>query len=206
LEYNASSFKNIIFDLGGVIINLSVAATFKAFAKASGKPIEEIAPCAEHQVFLDYEKGLITDEAFRDQVRALFGWKSTDDEFDACWNAMLLDIPMDRLQFLEKLKTTHRVFLLSNTNEIHLRKFNQILNNTSGQASMDYYFHKAYYSHHMKMRKPDTAIFEYLLKENNLEPAHTLFLDDNLSNLQGAAQTGIRTFHVKSPELIFSLF
>jgi len=200
------SFDNIIFDLGGVIINLSVPATFAAFAKASGKSLEEVSAQANAQAFFDYEKGLISDEQFREQVKSIFNWNTSDEVFDQCWNAMLLDIPLERLQLLERLKKEYRIFLLSNTNEIHLKKFNHILYESTGRDSMDHYFHKAYYSHRMKMRKPDTEIFEFVLNENKLNPTETLFLDDNVSNLEGAAQTGIQTFHVKSPDLIFSLF
>ncbi len=161
---------------------------------------------ANAQAFFDYEKGLITDEEFRDQVRLLLNWRATDEEFDACWNAMLLDIPTERLQLLQRLKKEYRIFLLSNTNEIHLKKFNAILKNSSGHESMDVFFHKAYYSHRMKMRKPDTEIFEFVLKENQLNPAETIFLDDNVSNLEGASLAGIQTFHVEYPDLIFTLF
>lgn len=203
---NIQSIKNIIFDLGGVIINLSVPTTVGAFAKASGKPVDEIAALVSSQGFMDYEKGLLSDEAFRDHVREALNWNGSDSEIDESWNAMLLDIPAERLQLLEKLKKNHRIFLLSNTNEIHLRKFNQILHRQTGQEEMDGYFHKAYYSHRMKMRKPDVEIFEFVLQENKLNPKETLFLDDHLSNLQGAEQAGIKTFHVQNPELIFSLF
>lgn len=201
-----TSFKNIIFDLGGVIINLSVPTTFAAFAKASGKPLDEMGKYSEAQAFFDYEKGLISDEEFRDQVKSLLSWNATDEEFDYCWNAMLLDIPLARLELLERLKKEYNIFLLSNTNEIHLKKFNNILKATTGREAMDHYFHKAYYSHNMKMRKPDTEIFEFVLKENGLNPSETIFLDDNVSNLEGAAKTGIQTFHVTTPDLIFTLF
>ena len=206
MSTNPILFKSIIFDLGGVIINLSVPDTFAAFARASGKSPDEVSKYASHHVFLDYEKGLTSDQQFREEVKSILDWKADDEVFDHCWNAMLLDIPIERLQLLERLKKEYRIYLLSNTNGIHLNKFNSILTDLTGRESMDHYFHKAYYSHRMKMRKPDTEIFEFVLKENQLNPAETLFLDDNVSNLEGAAQTGIQTFHVKSPDLIFSLF
>jgi len=198
--------RNIIFDLGGVIINLSIPSTVAAFSKASSKSVEEVAALVNSQAFIDYEKGLISDEVFRDHVRKALNWKASDDEIDESWNAMLQDIPANRIQLLERLKKSHRIFLLSNTNEIHWRKFSQILYEQTQQKSMDNYFHRAYYSHRMKMRKPDVEIFDYVLKENQLDPSETLFLDDNLSNLRGAEQAGIKTFHVQTPELIFSLF
>ena len=206
MSLNIQSVKNIIFDLGGVIINLSVPSTVLAFAKASGKSVDEVAALVNSPGFINYEKGLISDEAFRQHVREELNWQASDNEIDESWNAMLLDIPLERLQLLERLKKSYRIFLLSNTNEIHLRKFNQILESTSGQKEMDGYFHKAYYSHRMKMRKPDVEIFEFVVNENELNPEETLFLDDNLSNLKGAEMAGIKTFHVQTPELIFSLF
>ncbi|PZR30139.1 MAG: HAD family phosphatase [Azospira oryzae] len=206
MSLNIQSVKNIIFDLGGVIINLSVPSTVLAFAKASGKSVDEVAALVNSPGFINYEKGLISDEAFRQHVREELNWQASDNEIDESWNAMLLDIPLERLQLLERLKKSYRIFLLSNTNEIHLRKFNQILDSTSGQKEMDGYFHKAYYSHRMKMRKPDVEIFEFVVNENELNPEETLFLDDNLSNLKGAEMAGIKTFHVQTPELIFSLF
>jgi glucose-1-phosphatase len=201
-----SNLKNIIFDLGGVIINLSVSSTINAFAKASGHSTEKIASLVHSRQFMDYEKGLITDDEFRTHIRSILNWNASADEIDQCWNAMLGDIPLERLALLEKLKKDYRIFLLSNTNEIHLKKFNQILFETSGKAQMDEYFHRAYYSHRMKMRKPDVEIFEFVLNDNKLQASQSLFLDDNLSNIQGAAQAGIKTFHVESPDSIFSLF
>jgi epoxide hydrolase-like predicted phosphatase len=200
------NFKNIIFDLGGVILNLSIPATFKAFANASGKSVEDIIPHFTSSEFLDYEKGLITDDEFRNKVRHKLQKELSDEAIDQCWNAMLGDIPNDRIQLLQRLNKTHRTFLLSNTNEIHLKHFLKINQESTGEENLDSYFHKTYYSHRLKMRKPDAEIFQYVLKENNLVAEETLFLDDNLSNLAGAASTGIKTFHVRTPELIFSLF
>jgi glucose-1-phosphatase len=198
--------KNIIFDLGGVILNLSIPSTVKAFAEASGKTVEEVIPHFSSPEFLDYEKGLLSDVAFRSMVRVKLEKELSDETIDQCWNAMLGDIPLDRIELLQRLLSTHHIFLLSNTNEIHLKRFTEITKATTGQQSLDAYFHKTYYSHRLKMRKPDAEIFEYVLNENNLDPAETLFLDDNLSNLEGAKLTGLKTFHVESPELIFSLF
>jgi HAD superfamily hydrolase (TIGR01509 family) len=206
MKMNSGNFKNIIFDLGGVILNLSIPSTLKAFADVSGKSVEDIIPHFSSKEFLDYEKGLISDEEFRDKVRVKLAKNVSDEILDHCWNAMLGDIPQERIQLLERLYNTHRTFLLSNTNEIHLKRFSEITRTSTGKENLDPYFHKTYYSHRMKMRKPDAEIFEYVLKENDLDPHETLFLDDNLSNLEGAQSTGIKTFHVERPELIFSLF
>jgi glucose-1-phosphatase len=199
--------KNIIFDLGGVIINLSTQTTVTHFAKLGGISEEEVNNrMMQSSEFHDYEKGLISDIRFREIVRKMLKVNAADEEIDRCWNAMLLDIPTERIQLLERLRNNYRIFLLSNTNEIHLNCFNGIVHDLTGKPSLDHFFEKAYYSHRMKMRKPDQEIYETVLKENDLNPHHTIFLDDNLSNLKGAELCGIKTFHVQRPDLIFTLF
>lgn len=199
--------KNIIFDLGGVIINLSTQTTVEQFAKLGGITEEEVnLRMMQSKEFHDYEKGLIPDSRFRELVKDMLGVRASDAEIDRCWNAMLLDIPIERIQLLERLKTRYRIFLLSNTNEIHFNCFNEIVNQMTGKTSVDLYFEKAYYSHRMKMRKPDREIYDFVLAENKLNPTHTIFLDDNLANLKGAERCGIKTFHVQHPDLIFTLF
>jgi glucose-1-phosphatase len=199
--------KNIIFDLGGVIIDLDVERTKEAFASLSQKSVSEIHLLLENsQVFLQYEKGLLNDREFRISVRDLLQVKASDLEIDVAWNAMLGEIPSSRIRLLESLRADYQLFLLSNTNNIHLICFNEIVKSTCGSSSLDPYFDKAYYSHLVKMRKPDAEIYALVLEENNLLAHETLFLDDNVSNLEGAAQLGIQTFHVHNPDMIFSPF
>jgi HAD superfamily hydrolase (TIGR01509 family) len=202
-----TGIKNIIFDLGGVIINLAVEKTHQAFATLSGLPLEEIKSRVHHGAYFhEYEKGLITDAEFRSHLRESLNLTVTDSEIDAAWNAMLLDISIERIQLLEKLKKTYSIYLLSNTNNIHLQCFSNIVEQLTGKAQIDYYFHNAYYSHLLKLSKPDIAIYEHVLAQNNLLAAETIFLDDNKDNLAGANKVGIQTFHVQHPDQIFSLF
>ncbi len=202
-----TGIKNIIFDLGGVIINLSVEKTHQAFASLSGLPVDEIKTIVHHGDFFNqYEKGLISDSEFRDHLRESLNLRVDDGELDNAWNAMLLDIPMERIRLLEQLKSGFRIFLLSNTNNIHLQSFNHQVKQLTGFNAIDEYFHQAYYSHLVKMRKPDLEIFEHVLHTSNLIPEETLFLDDNKDNLTGANKAGIKTFHVQEPDQIFSLF
>jgi len=202
-----SGIKNIIFDLGGVILNLSVQSTVDAFARLASISVKEIHDrLMQAPQFHDYEKGLLTDGEFRDLIRSALKLNATDAEIDRCWNAMLLDIPKSRLQLLEKLRKDYSLLLLSNTNEIHLTRFTDIVRESSGMSSLDSYFDVAYYSHRMKMRKPDREIFEYVLNRHALIPSETLFLDDNVGNLEGAQLTGIRTFHIQHPDQLFTLF
>jgi glucose-1-phosphatase len=202
-----SEIKNIIFDLGGVIINLDTHKTYEQFSKLSGIKVEEFISKASESPFFDqYEKGLLSDQEFREHLRLLLKSEASDSEIDNAWNAMLLDIPLKRIQLLQQLRANYRLFLLSNTNNIHLQCFTKIFQHTTGLPSLDNCFDKAYYSHLMKMRKPDDEIYRQVLIENQLMANQTLFLDDNLSNLQGAKSVGIHTFHVAHPDLIFSLF
>jgi len=202
-----SRIKNIIFDLGGVILNLSVDSTLRKFAEHSNLPVDKVIEIYHSRPeFLAYEKGEISNDEFRTALREIFSITTLDTQMDECWNAMLGDIPKERIDLLRELKSKYRTYLLSNTNAIHLDCFTGIVKKQHGIESLDPLFHKAYYSHLMKMRKPDPQIYEYVLKENGLKANETIFLDDNVANLKGAASVGIETFHVTHPDTIFSLF
>lgn len=202
-----AEIKNLIFDLGGVIINLSVDSTYHAFSQLSGKSIQDLKDAAkEVSFFNDYEKGLIDDADFRKSLREFLQIEAHDHQLDDAWNAMLLDIPHARIELLKRLRNQYQLFLLSNTNNIHLQCFTNIVKDTLGETSLDIYFDKSYYSHLMKMRKPDSEIYQQVLSENSLHANETLFLDDNLSNLEGAQTIGIKTFHVHHPDQLFPLF
>lgn len=200
--------KNIIFDLGGVILDLSVDATLQAFANLAGMTKAEVQRIfVAAPGFEVYEKGAMTDHEFRSFVREIYNVNATDEQLDACWNAMLLGIPIVKLQLLKRLMKSYNVTLLSNTNNIHLTYINSnILPAVAAVNSLDSFFHQSYYSHLMGMRKPDAAIFERVLQENNFSATETLFLDDNLQNIAGAASIDIQTVHVSTPDLILDYF
>jgi FMN phosphatase YigB (HAD superfamily) len=123
------------------------------------------------------------------------------------WNAMLLDIPPATVCFAGTIKANViGYFLLSNTNEIHRQCFNSIVQQTSGKPNIDHYFHQAYFSHVLKLSKPDVAIYQHVLSDQNLLPSETVFLDDNQDNLAGAAKAGLHTFYVQQPDQIFEFF
>ena len=203
-----ASVKNLIFDLGGVILDLSVPHTLEAFSQLSGIPTEQVRQIfVGSREFEDYEKGMISDQQFRDFIRRVYLLtNATDSSIDDCWNAMLRGIPDVKLELLETLKKNYNVFLLSNTNGIHLDFINTVILGPKTGHELDYYFHKAYYSHRMLKRKPDAEIFEQVMGECKLKAHETLFLDDNISNLQGASGLGIQTVHVTTPDLVLELF
>jgi len=193
--------------LGGVIIDLDVSKTHAALAGLANCSVDDFHLKVKAKAFFDdYEKGLLTDNEFRTSLRLFLNCSATDSQIDEAWNAMLLTIAGEKYTFLKELKHHYEVILLSNTNNIHLKDVNRIVRNDTGHASLDHFFHKAYYSHLLKMRKPEPEIFQHVLKENNLEKSETLFLDDNLENIKSASSLGIQTILVTSPNMVLSLF
>ncbi|MEQ9440538.1 MAG: HAD family phosphatase [Cyclobacteriaceae bacterium] len=204
---NLPHIRNIIFDLGGVIIDLNTAATFQQFQKSNKNPANQNLFQEDVSLFLDYEKGLISSAEFREGIRALsLNTTLTDSEIDDAWNKMLLQIPLARLELVERLRKDHRLFVLSNTNEIHVSAFNQIVQKTSGKPSLDHFFEKIYYSHLIKLRKPEREIYEYVVSDGGLIPKETLFVDDREENILAAQELGLQTFHVTPDQDILAFF
>ena len=188
-----AKIKNIIFDLGGVIINLDPPKTIAEFNTLSQKPFESIyTQLQQTPVFDLFDKGLITEHDFFNALKTAIEVDIDETVLIAAWNAMLLDFPLQRLELLKQLKPHYRLFLLSNTNETHIREFEKELLQTRGYANLEPFFEKVYYSCRMGMRKPDAEIFEYVLTENKLIPEETLFIDDTIHHIEGALKTGIQ--------------
>lgn len=195
---------SIIFDLGGVLINLSPERTIHAFAAFTGVSNEAVRRAyATDPVFAAYEKGQITDQAFRDSVRSVFSSQVDDAEIDQCWNAMLVDFPGATLTMLQTLKQHFNTFVLSNTNTIHLKYVNEVM--LQGNP-LDNWFHRGYYSHLMGMRKPELEIYTQVLQDNKLIPEKTIFLDDNEENVKAAQSLGIKTIHITHHMQVLDLF
>ncbi len=185
--------KNIIFDLGGVIINLDNQRTTDAFVALGLKNIKEYFGHGHAASFFkDYEIGKITDRQFIDAIRETGGLNATDQAIVDSWNALLLDFPVERIQLLNQLGQRYRLFLFSNTNALHLTALRAIYTRTFGSGSLEDYFEKTYYSHLLGMRKPDRASYEYILQENGLNGPETLFVDDAIINVEGAEQAGLK--------------
>lgn len=205
---NEQHVKNLIFDLGGVILDLDVENTLRQFSQLAGLPQQRVTEIFKSSPeFNAYEKGEMEDEQFREFIRRAYARTANDSEIDHAWNAMLRGLPTAKLELLLELKKSYRVFLLSNTNGIHLKYINEVLvPASSDKKDLDDYFHKAYYSHRMLKRKPESEIFQQVLDENSLEASQSLFLDDNLSNVEAAASLGIKTLHITRPDHILEYF
>ncbi|HTI90902.1 MAG TPA: HAD family phosphatase [Puia sp.] len=185
--------KNIIFDLGGVIINLDNQRTEDAFTSLGVKDFRSYFGHGHASSFFkEYEVGRLSDQQFIDSLRQLTGLSLSDEDIVESWNALLLDFPPERIQLLKQLRKSYRIFLFSNTNALHLAALQQTYRDTFGGGSLEDHFEKTYYSHLMGMRKPDRESFEYILKENQLNAEETMFVDDAIINVEGAEKVGLR--------------
>lgn len=187
--------KNIIFDLGNVIIDLDIAATDSAFKKLCADRYEEVMNELNKEFFFEkYETGKISTNEFVQTLQSMIGNGISEKAIIDAWNAMLLTIPDERYNILNSLKEDYRTFCLSNTNELHIEYvFNQ-LKQTKGIQNLDDYFERVYLSHEMGQRKPNVEIFETVINDNNLVPSETLFIDDTAGHLVGAKKAGLHTF------------
>ena len=197
---NTPGLRNIIFDLGDVIIPIDLNAPIRNFSVLSGLPENEVEVLwQQHGILKQYETGLIDDDAFRQHVRTLLGNDNWADEvIDTAWNTVLLDLPLERLERIKQLQGQYRLFLLSNTSAIHIREVNRMLT-AMGQSTLEDLFERVYYSYEVKMMKPSPAIYEHVLETAGLAAAETAFLDDNAANIASAAALGIRAVHVQPP-------
>ena len=197
--------KNILFDLGGVLLNLDVAQTRNAFLQLGVMQIDELFQLGHAASFFrEYEIGTISDEEFVERTRQLAHPGTTGAQVIDAWNVMLLDFPAERVQLLKELKNKYRLFLFSNTNAIHLQAFHKTYRDAY-DAALDDHFEKAWYSHLINQRKPDVAAFEYVIKHSNIEAGETLFIDDALINVEGARKAGLQAVHLTGGQTILDL-
>ena len=199
-----NNISSIIFDLGGVILNLDMSKTMKAMSHIMGIQVTDFFSFASFDaIFYGYEKGTLSTSQFIDELYAKAVIKVSRDDIIDAWNAMLIDIPEARVQTLEALTKHYRLFLLSNTNELHVDYFEKIVPCNRNFSDL---FEKVYYSHIIGCRKPDERAFNIVLQENNLDVSSTLFVDDREDNIEAAKKLGFRTLHITEGLDIKDLF
>lgn len=191
------NIENLIFDLGGVILTLDMPRAERAFTDLGVKDYNTLFRSGNvSSFFKDYEVGAITDAEFLDALRNLAQLPLTDQQLTAAWNAMLGYFPPERIDLLNRLKGRYRLFLFSNTNALHLATFREMYTAAFDGRSFDALFEKAYYSHLLQMRKPDKAAYEQIIRENQLNPSKTLFIDDSALNIEGAESAGLKAIQI----------
>jgi putative hydrolase of the HAD superfamily len=198
--------ETIILDLGGVLLNISFEATEKAF--------ESIGVTNFHQYFSQYkasplfeqlETGVVSEQEFFTYFRKETGLDVDDEAITTAWNAMLLDFPPERIEWLRSLENRYRVFLFSNTNSIHHEAFQLKFSAEYPGKPFDLHFEKAYYSHLLGKRKPYLEAFEALIRDADINPATTIFIDDTKTNIEGANQVGMKGIFLTNGETVLDL-
>ena len=194
----------IIFDLGGVIFNINYKLTIESFEKIGIKNANMFYSKKEQkEIFDKLECGSVSKEMFINELLK-FTTNKNKKTIEKSWNAMLLDLPLNRINYLKKIKKNHRIFLLSNTNIIHINKIKRDMGKNSWQK-FNNLFEKVYLSYKIGVRKPSPESFHMILKENNLTAHKVLFIDDSIQHIIAARRIGIKAYHLQENEDIINL-
>ena len=200
------SVKNIIFDLGGIFLNINYQLTEQAF-KELGIPdfTNMFSQHHSNELFELLETGKLTPDDFYNIFRKESGTNLSNEQIKSAWNALLLDFPAERIHWLENIKEQYNVYLFSNTNQIHYDQFMEDFSAAYPDKDFNSYFIKAYYSQTLGLRKPYVASYQKIIQEQNLVAAETLFIDDTVKNIEGARQAGLQTIHLVAPQTVLDL-
>ena len=191
-------FKNLIFDLVEVIIDIDYLQTIAAFQKLATVDFSEVVSYASQSHIFDlYEKGQISTPYFRNELKQFLRPGTTDLEIENAWNAIFFDFPQAKVDLLKQLKSRYKTFALSNINEIHVNTINRVANEKFGAADFGSFFDAAYYSNEIGFRKPETEIYKLVLEKENLQPGETFFVDDKHENVEAAKALGIHAYQLK---------
>lgn len=189
------SYKAIIFDLGKVVFDLSFDRTFQFWSNASDRQFDDIKNKFQFDTFFDkFEKDEITSGQFRTEISKRLNLKLSDHEFDKGWCDLYLDTYRGIDNLLADLKQNYKIIALTNTNMIHSKVWKK------KYAGTLRHFQKIFSSYELKERKPDMKAYQIVLDYLQVEPQQTVFLDDNIDNIKGADQLGIKTILVTSYE------
>ena len=198
--------KNIIFDLGGIFIEIYFTKTKAAFVALGVHNFDDLyTQHTASTLFEKLETGKYTAAEFYNAFRRETGIDLTDEQIRDAWNAMLGSFPLERLQWLEEIRKRYNIYLFSNTNIIHYHRFQHIYRECTGKQNFDDYFIKAYYSHDLGLRKPYPESFTKLLELEGLKAEETLFVDDTPSNIEGAKKASLHAVLLAPPKTVFDL-
>jgi glucose-1-phosphatase len=190
MQVDLSNYNTIIFDFGGVILDIDPEQSRKAFAELYGT--DNLIKVEQSGLLLEFEKGMISLTDMITEMEKITGKKNESELFKKAWCALLLEYKAPRIEWIKKLGTSHRLFMLSNTNELHYSFFSNKLKHEYG-VSFSELFLKVYLSYEMHLLKPGLEIFKQVIEEQKLNPAKTLFIEDTEENVDAANQLGIQT-------------
>jgi HAD superfamily hydrolase (TIGR01509 family) len=196
---------NLLFDFGGVILNIEFRRTLEAMRllNVQGETIP-FTQAAQSELFDLMETGRLTPHEFREGLRTHYNLTATDAELDAAWNAMLLDVPAERLALIAELRAQgHQTALLSNTNQIHIEAVNLVLKTQYGfEHGIADVLDRVFYSQEVGLRKPGEEVFQHALREMNWKAEETLFVEDSFQHIETARRLGLRTLFLPPPHTI----
>jgi len=202
----ASKIKNIIFDLGGVLLNINPLLSLLELEKISGISQEELTvKLISEQIFIKFETGRLDSAQFRSELCRIINTSVSDSEVDRIWNKLILDIPLHRVNLLKELRNNYKVYMLSNTNIIHFDHYTRELAETLGINLADL-FDRIYVSHEIGIHKPDARIYTYVLENAKINASETVFIDDSLANIEAAERLGIAGIHITNGRDVTSFF
>ncbi len=191
-----SEIRNIIFDLGGVLLDLDFTAPVIAFRKLGAlNDYFDYRQAITDPVFLNFELGNISPSEFRHRIREMLGnIHLTDAEIDNAWCSMLGSVSGEKIEFIQQLTSRYRVFLFSNTNVIHIGYFKRWFE-AEHHFPIESLFEKTFYSHEIHDRKPLASSFEKVSGMAGIQPGETLFVDDFVQNIEAAGKFGFMAYH-----------
>jgi putative hydrolase of the HAD superfamily len=192
---NFTDLDAIIFDLGGVIIEVDMEKPYQKLIQLAADRHPEL-PFNLKKISKKYETGQLTDRQFRNQLRSIVQISYSDGQIDELWNEMLGSVPSYLAYLLEKIKNKTRTFVLSNTNPIHIREFRKRFKQATGNIGIENYFEKLYFSYEIGLHKPDPKIYKFVLEDAHLQRSRTLFIDDNFDNIKAASSLGLKTIYM----------
>lgn len=199
-------FDAIIFDLGGVIIDLDYSKTIHAFEELGMENFHDVySQAAQTNLFDDFETGQISAQRFINSLLPYLKVGTTPNMAVHAWNAMILSVPIEKLQLLKELRKQYPLYLLSNTNELHVPVVRREWAKVTSEP-MEYYFDRIFFSHEIHMRKPDKSIFEFVCEQQSIDPKRSLFIDDSIQHIEGARKIGLQTVHLTNSEDLIQLF
>lgn len=202
-----NNYDAVIFDLGGVLINLDYSLTEKAFIDLGSEKFSEMySQLNQTDLFDRFETGKVSQFHFVNRILDQLPRGRNANQVVHAWNAMILDFPKERMEWLAEFGKNRRIFLLSNTNDLHVTAVRASLTKSVGHGDLESYFEKAYFSCDMGKRKPDVECFRQVIEENSLNPEKTLFIDDSPQHIEGAKKIGLQTFHLEKGREVKTVF